>query len=133
MKALPYIKAGPDDCWLWTRPLSPDGYGAKYSEKKHWSAHRWMYDQEIGPIPRGHAVVHRCKVKHCVNPKHLEVVPLSAVARRSPRTKLTIEIAREIRDRQQYERGEQQKVAQKYNISDSTVAKIWSGEIWAEH
>jgi hypothetical protein len=37
-------------------------------------AHRWIYEQLIGPIPAGYEVDHVCKVGMCVNPDHLEAV-----------------------------------------------------------
>ena len=37
-------------------------------------AHRWIYEQLVGPIPDGYEVDHACKVGMCVNPDHLEAV-----------------------------------------------------------
>jgi len=129
MQELSYSKAGPEECWLWKNSLDPDGYGRKHGT----SAHRWMYDQEIGKIPKGHAVVHSCKIKHCVNPKHLKAIPLGAVARRASTTKLTMTIARKIRKYQEFPRKKtQQEVGLMFGINDSTVACIWAGTLWAE-
>lgn len=30
-----------------------------------------MWEQANGPIPKGMCVLHRCDVRHCVNPNHL--------------------------------------------------------------
>jgi hypothetical protein len=37
-------------------------------------AHRWIYEQIVGPIPDGYQVDHVCRIKLCVNPEHLEAV-----------------------------------------------------------
>jgi HNH endonuclease len=37
-------------------------------------AHRASYELFIGPIAPGLTVDHTCRVKHCVNPTHLEPV-----------------------------------------------------------
>lgn len=37
-------------------------------------AHRWIYEQLVGPIPDGYEVDHTCKTGMCVNPAHLEAV-----------------------------------------------------------
>ncbi|MBT3167547.1 HNH endonuclease [Streptomyces sp. Vc74B-19] len=37
-------------------------------------AHRWIYEQKVGPIPEGYEVDHVCRIRLCVNPAHLEAV-----------------------------------------------------------
>ena len=44
----------------------------KLGEKKF--AHRIGYEQLVGPIPKGLELDHLCRVRHCVNPDHLEPV-----------------------------------------------------------
>lgn len=38
-------------------------------------AHRWIYEQRVGPIPDGWEVDHLCKRGLCVKVAHLEAVP----------------------------------------------------------
>lgn len=38
-------------------------------------AHRVVYELEVGQIPDGYEVDHRCGKTLCCNPKHLEAVP----------------------------------------------------------
>jgi hypothetical protein len=37
-------------------------------------AHRVAWELEHGPVPDGLTLDHRCCVRHCVNPAHLEPV-----------------------------------------------------------
>jgi len=64
-----------DDCWLWTAGAISTGYGF-FSPfvGKRILAHRWSYEQLVGPIPEGLVIDHLCRVRRCVNPAHLEPV-----------------------------------------------------------
>jgi hypothetical protein len=63
-------KDGPDGCWLWTGTIADNGYGYYGGT----TAHRWMYRQCVGEFPVELHVDHLCRVRHCVNPAHLEPV-----------------------------------------------------------
>jgi hypothetical protein len=41
---------------------------------KKYMAHRFSYLKLVGPIPEGLQIDHLCRVRHCVNPDHLEPV-----------------------------------------------------------
>ena len=63
-------------CWLWTKKLDRDGY-ARFAggEKRGYSrAHRFAYIVFREPVPKGLALDHLCRNRHCVNPDHLEAV-----------------------------------------------------------
>lgn len=64
-----------EGCWLWTANIDPGGYGT-FQARNHqrWYAHRWSYTYHVGPIPGGLQLDHLCRVRHCVNPAHLEPV-----------------------------------------------------------
>lgn len=64
-----------DGCWLWTGMLAWNGYGLFYVAKRLKRAHRIAYAELAGPIPEGLSLDHLCRVRHCVNPAHLEPVP----------------------------------------------------------
>lgn len=68
-------------CWIWMGYRQKTGYG-------HWSVggrtdgtrrmvvpHRSAYEALVGPIPKNRPHLdHLCRVRHCVNPRHLEPV-----------------------------------------------------------
>lgn len=65
-------------CWLWTGCLYPNGYGhfgfwLNGATQSHYS-HRVAYEIGKGEIPAGLVIDHLCRVRHCVNPDHLEAV-----------------------------------------------------------
>jgi hypothetical protein len=69
-------------CWLWQGAIS-SGYGrfgVTFEDESGKSvqftmyAHRWAYIYFVGPIRAGLELHHKCNVKRCVNPEHLEPV-----------------------------------------------------------
>jgi hypothetical protein len=85
-------KNGPNGCWLWTAALTSAapgqaGYGLFTERKpKGVRAHRFAYELLVGPIPEGLQLDHLCRVRHCVNPAHLEPVTQRENILRSPVT-----------------------------------------------
>ena len=63
-----------DTCWLWKASKNGYGYGKFWHNGKHQGAHRVAYEFIIGEIPKGLHIDHLCRVRHCVNPSHLEPV-----------------------------------------------------------
>ena len=63
-----------DTCWLWTGSIKEKGYGRFFLNKRKVPAHRVAYELVKGPIPEGLQIDHLCRVRHCVNPDHLEAV-----------------------------------------------------------
>lgn len=73
-KVLPEPNSG---CWLWTGSLGSGGYGqigAGGHDGRPLGAHRVSYEMNVGPIPAGFTLDHKCRVRCCVNPNHLEPV-----------------------------------------------------------
>ncbi len=72
-----------DSCWLWTGSLNSAGYGMfHFSGSNHQRlAHRCAYEFLVGPILEGltldHVKSRGCTSRACVNPAHLEPVPMA--------------------------------------------------------
>jgi hypothetical protein len=70
-----YVVNETTGCWEWTGQLRTAGYGTLYVRGEGFvQAHRWMYEQHVGPIPDGMQLDHLCRNRRCVNPAHLEPV-----------------------------------------------------------
>lgn len=73
-------------CWLWMGGKKEAGYGHFGVERDgRWGkviAHRYAYEQWVGPIPEGYEIDHTCLVRNCVRPDHLEAVTLAENRRR---------------------------------------------------
>jgi len=63
-----------DPCWLWTAGRKDSGYATFDVNGKTVRAHKWYWEQLNGPVPIGFELDHLCKIRHCVNPEHLELV-----------------------------------------------------------
>jgi hypothetical protein len=66
-----------ETCWLWTGNKNPKGYGIFYigpTMKDFTPAHRFSYGLLVGSVPDGLQLDHLCRIRHCVNPAHLEPV-----------------------------------------------------------
>lgn len=61
-------------CWEFTRKPNSDGYAKLTVGDRGIPLHRWAYEYFVGPIPEGLQLDHLCRVRHCVNPEHLEPV-----------------------------------------------------------
>lgn len=72
----PRVEKG-DGCWEWTGSRDRDGYGKfqlKLDDGKvECRAHRASYCLNVGPIPPGRLVRHKCDNPPCVRPDHLEL------------------------------------------------------------
>ena len=60
-----------DPCWY-----QQGGYAQVWDKaaQKTTQAHRFVYQQLVGPIPAGMQLDHLCRVRTCVNPDHLRIV-----------------------------------------------------------
>lgn len=60
-------------CWEWTASKGK-GYARFNPSGKSLEAHRWIYEELVGEIPTGLHIDHLCRLRHCVNPDHMEPV-----------------------------------------------------------
>jgi hypothetical protein len=76
----------PGACMLWTSALDWGGYPMYWLDERRRGAraHRVAFKAVIGPIPVGLTLDHLCRVRHCVNPGHLEPCTAGENAARSP-------------------------------------------------
>jgi hypothetical protein len=67
------------ECWLWTGarggPYGKFSYGSRtLGTRIQIGAHRFAYQNLVGPIPDGLVLDHLCRTPLCVRPDHLEAV-----------------------------------------------------------
>ena len=71
-----------DDCWEWQAYVNSKGYGLIGHENKMQLAHRVAYEMFVGSIPQGLQLDHLCRIRLCVNPRHVEPVTAQENSRR---------------------------------------------------
>ena len=64
------------ECWLRTKGIEPTGYSQVRWGEAHrlQMTHRVVYEALVGPVPEGLVLHHKCRVRNCCNPAHLEPV-----------------------------------------------------------
>jgi len=72
---LAQVDQGPQ-CWVW-QGLTQNGYGLLRLNGVQLRAHRVAYHWLIGPLDPSLTIDHRCRVRSCVRPDHLEMVSLA--------------------------------------------------------
>ena len=125
------------ECWMWKLRLDKDGYAqVKFKPYRGKKAHRVSYINTYGEIPEGFEIDHKCGIRHCVNPDHLQALP------RKDHMKLewergNYEIHRklsesQVRDiRSQYSKGgvSQRSLADEYGVSQKHISDITLGRV----
>jgi hypothetical protein len=134
-------------CWLWSiGQLDAYGYGRIYHDRKMQIAHRVSWMLHRGKIPNGLLVRHKCDIRACVNPAHLEIgtvadnnrdmvergrqVELKGEA--NGRSKLTEDDVRSIRALYISRRGtlSQNALASRFGVAPSLIHRIIHRESW---
>jgi hypothetical protein len=132
---------GPAGCWLWLGDTQDNGHGLISYGGKTSTVHRHVWQYYNGTLPKGVVVRHKCDVRPCWNPDHLEpgtiqdnsddMTSRSRQARGAKQgaAKLTDEIVAAIRTA--HAAGEFQKdLAVKYGVSASTISNIIKRLSW---
>lgn len=125
-------------CWLWQLALKSDGYGIATLNQKYIRAHRLSWQLFYGEIPKGKCILHRCDVRHCVNPDHLfigtaqensrDMIEKGRSARGESHSQAKLS-TREVIDI--LESTDSHRVlAKRYNVSYGNIGNIKSGRTW---
>ena len=147
---------GPSACWPWLGALTK-GYGYLGRGNRSWYAHRFAWQQVIGPIPNGLLVCHRCDNPPCCNPVHLflgtdadnvrDMIAKGRIAtgskhrsRTHPETirrgedhhsaRLTVADVRAIRLRYRQGGIRQRDLGQAYGVTQTMIGRIVRGTAW---
>lgn len=131
-------------CLEWASHKTGTGYGRFFADGKAQAAHRWIFQYQTGPIPKGLEVRHRCDNPCCVRMDHLELGTrqdnmsdmvqrgrrASTKGSKNGRAKLTGDQVREIRQHLAEGGLSQREIAQAYGISQGVVNSIKKGRSW---
>jgi len=117
------------------------GYGSFWLNGNSIGAHRYIWETQHGPVPKGMCICHQCDVRRCVNPEHLflgtpkdntqdMVTKRRGISgERHPLSKLTSENVITIRAR--WSKGAKQNhLATEFGVSTSMIFSIVHGHRW---
>lgn len=128
-------------CKEWTGTMGADGYGRKWNaSRNNWDqAHRWIWEQSNGPIPKGMLVRHLCHNRKCVNLEHLAIGDMKDnrqddinagkdwfIGENNNKAKLTEQQVLDIRN----DTRSLRKIAADYDMNFTTISDIKKRKTW---
>ena len=133
-------------CTQWQGIIAKDGYGRKWitkeDGKKNWyPAHRWIYEQAHGKLPKDLVVRHLCHNRSCVNLEHLidgthkensQDMVMAGRQARGERNSMCLHSDQKIQEIYELRNlprpyGQVKKWSEEYGIDRTTFYKIWKG------
>lgn len=131
-----------DGCWVWESSLNASGYGVMGWEDRVLVANRVSYELFNGPIDDGLVVRHTCDRPACVQPAHLILGTKADNSRdmtdrerqcrgeKFSSSKLTDSAVREIRELYASGTVLQRDLAQRFEISQTTISTVVARKAW---
>jgi hypothetical protein len=125
-----YIKKDVDGHWYW-RGATIQGYGYYTHNKKKVRVHRLIYELHYGvTIPARAVIDHKCRIRHCVNPEHLEIVTVAVNTQRGLTAKLSKEVANQIYDLYKHGIFKQHELGTLYGVTQPTIFDVVHKNSW---
>ena len=118
-------------CWIWRKAKTTAGYGMVTISRRQYYIHVLNYVEQYGVLDDGLELDHKCRVRACCRPDHLEAVTHAENCRRGLMAKLTMDEARTIRELRK-EGHAANIIASLYGVDASVVTDICAGNIWKE-
>lgn len=123
-------------CIEWNDARSPKGYGVRRYRGKTWRVHRLAWEEQNGPIPKGVWVLHHCDNPPCYEITHLYLGTAADNARDRtsrrrtavrddlPQTKLSADVANEIKQRYAAGGVTQATLAAEYGVTQGAISSL---------
>jgi hypothetical protein len=136
------------DCKIWKGKIGKTGYGwarSKYVNNTR-NAHRVVWEEINGPLPKGMCIMHLCDNRSCVNLEHLklgtpkenkqDMIQKNRWCDRSgekhPLNKVTLKEVKQIK--KLYKKGINQiELAKKFFLNQSTISRFINDKRWQKY